>query len=65
MPRKAFQEDLKEAIQLTPSQGVLSNLKAGGDDGTFTFNYSAAADGGTDVTFEAIIPGAEALASSH
>ena len=56
MPRRAFVTDLKEAT----SSMVLSsvhNIRAGEDDGTFTFTYKQAGAGSTAVTVHMHVSG--------
>ena len=56
MPRKAFVADLQEA----KSSSVLSNvhnIRAGEDDGTFTFTYKQAGAGSTAVTVHMHVSG--------
>jgi len=56
MPRKAFVADLQEAQELVLSEHKL-NLRAGDDDGTFTFTYKPPGNNATQVTVHALIPG--------
>lgn len=56
MPRKAFVADLQEAQELV-LLGHKLDLKAGDDDGTFTFTYKPPGNDGTQVTVHAHVPG--------
>lgn len=55
MPRKAFVADLQEAIHDFRSD-YFSNLKAGEEDGTITFQYHEHG-GAQTTTIQAIVPG--------
>lgn len=64
MPRKAFVADLQEAVHKFESPN-LSDLKAGDEDGTITFQYY---DHGSDTqgtTIQAIIPDVGDYPTSH
>ena len=63
MPRKAFVADLQEAIQQFSSPNV-SDLKAGGEDGSVTFQYKVAGGSAPDVTVQAYIPGEQDSSST-
>ena len=55
MPRKAFVQDLQDAIG-SGSRRTISNLQPGEDDGTLTFTYTSQA-GGKAINIQALIPG--------
>lgn len=55
MPRKAFIADLQEAMRDFRSE-FFSDLKAGEEDGTITFQYHERY-GSSGTTIQAIIPG--------
>lgn len=60
MPRKTFVADLQEAIHEFQSEN-LSNLRAGDEDGTITFDY-ATHDGAYEATtIQAIVPGTSSI----
>ena len=56
MPRKAFVADLQEVIQQFSSPNI-SDLKAGGEDGSITFQYKVPGGPAPNVTVQAFVPG--------
>ena len=56
MPRKAFVADLQEVIQQFSSPNI-TDLKAGGEDGSVTFLYKVPGGSAQDVTVQAFVPG--------
>ena len=56
MPRKAFVADLQEVLQQFKSPNV-SDLTAGGEDGSVTFQYKVPGGSTPDVTVQAFVPG--------
>ena len=62
MPRKAFVADLQNAIGTSVSARV-SNIQAGGEDGTFTFTYTSLGSNAQQVTIQGLVPGEQRLQS--
>jgi DNA/RNA endonuclease YhcR with UshA esterase domain len=60
MPRKAFVADLQNAIHEFHSENV-SNLQAGDEDGTITFEYITHDDEYRNTKIQAIVPGTSAI----
>lgn len=56
MPRKAFVEDLQQAIGSFNHQRT-SEVKFGVEDGSLTFNYALPTHGGLIVTIQALVTG--------
>lgn len=56
MPRKAFVADLQDVLQHFRSPNI-SDLKAGGEDGSVTFQYKVLDGSASDVTVQAFVPG--------
>lgn len=59
MPRKAFVADLQNAIDEFRSENV-SNLRAGEEDGTISFDYITHDGANEAITIQAIVPGTNA-----
>jgi DNA/RNA endonuclease YhcR with UshA esterase domain len=60
MPRKAFVADLQNAIHEFQSENV-SNLRAGDEDGTITFEYITHDGGNRNTKIQAIVPGTSSI----
>ena len=56
MPRKAFVADLKEAVESSSADNIF-DLKAGDEDGSFTFEHRLSAGASPSVTVQALISG--------
>lgn len=56
MPRKAFVEDLQQAIQ-SFNQHKISRIEPGVEDGSLTFQYALPSYGGLGITIQALVTG--------
>lgn len=63
MPRKAFVADLQNAIDEFRSENI-SDLRAGEEDGTISFDYSVNDGAYEAITIQAIVPGTTAIPKS-
>ncbi len=60
MPRKAFVADLQDVLRHFRSPNI-SGLKAGGEDGSVTFQYKVPEGSAANVTVQAFVPGEHVL----